>query len=449
MHKKYDLVVIGAGSGGIAAANRAAEHGASVAIIESGDLGGTCVNVGCVPKKIMWMASQRQVQIEQATGFGFPKQKADLNWDSLVQKRQNYITRLHGLYQKKLFSNKITLISGTAKFVASNIVAIGQKQIQAKHILIATGSTPRWPDIPGKDLGIDSDGFFALKALPKRVAIVGGGYIAVELAGMLQGFGSDVSLIFRGKNILRGFDETMTQTLYDIYQNDGMHIYAEHTLEELRQTPNGLVLQCLNKKTIPPVDTVIWAIGRTPNIQHLNLPAIDIKQNADNSLWVDDYQNTSQKNIYAVGDVTGKAPLTPVAIKAGRKLSERLFNNRKNFKVDYQNIPTVIYSHPPIGSVGLSETQAIAEHGQDNIKIFNANFTPMLSSFSEDKIPCVIKLIIQKSNDKVIGCHLIGDFADEILQGFAVAIRMGATKADFDETMAIHPTVSEELVTLR
>ncbi len=449
MHKKFDLIVIGAGSGGIAAANRAAEHGASVAIVESGELGGTCVNVGCVPKKIMWMASQRQAQIEQASAFCFAKQKANLNWANLVQKRQDYIDNLHTLYQKKIFSNKITLLPGTAQFVDNKTVAIGSKQIQGKHILIATGSTPRWPDIPGAELGIDSNGFFALKALPKRVAIVGGGYIAIELAGMLQGFGVDVSLVFRAKHILRTFDITITQTLHDIYQDHGMHICAEHTFESLAKTKDGLVLQCSEQKILKPVDTVIWAIGRIPNTEGLNLAAAQIEQKSDNSIWVDDYQNTNQKNIYALGDVTGKAPLTPVAIKAGRKLSERLFNQQKDFKVDYHNIPTVIYSHPPIGTIGLSEVQAIAQHSPDDIKVYNARFTPMLSSFSEDKIPCVIKLIIQKSTDKVIGCHLIGDFADEILQGFSVAIRMGATKADFDETMAIHPTVAEELVTLR
>jgi len=449
MHKKFDLIVIGAGSGGIAAANRAAEHGASVALIESGDLGGTCVNVGCVPKKIMWMASQRQAQIEQASGFCFTKQKAILNWANLVKKRQNYINNLHALYQKKILSNKITLISGKGQFADNKTVAIGAKQIQGKHILVAPGSTPRWPDIPGAELGIDSNGFFALKSLPQKVAIVGSGYIAVELAGMLQSFGVEVSLVFRAKNILKDFDTTITQTLHDIYQENGMHFYPEHAPESLNQTKDGLILKCTAQKTLEPVDTVIWAIGRTPNTQALNLSSAQIKQKSDGSIWVDEYQNTNQNNIYALGDVTGKAPLTPVAIKAGRKLSERLFNQQKNAKVDYDNIPTVIYSHPPIGTIGLSETQAIAQYSLDNIKIYNARFTPMLSSFSEEKTPCVIKLITQKSTDKVIGCHLIGDFADEILQGFAVAIRMGATKADFDETMAIHPTVSEELVTLR
>lgn len=449
MDNKFDLIVIGAGSGGIAAANRAAEYGANVAIIESGPLGGTCVNVGCVPKKIMWMASQRINQIQNAKGLGIHPKTVEFDWDSLVSQRESYIQRLNGLYEQKLNKNRITIIEGTGTFLSPNQVGVNQQIIEGQHILVATGGHTRWPDIPGAELGIDSDGFFALKTQPKSVAVVGAGYIAIELAGMLQDFGVDTALVYRNDTFLRAFDASLSETLADIYAAHGLNLYQKHVPTSLEPVEDGLMIHCEDKDSIGPFEQVIWAIGRDPNIADLNLEKAQIKIDDKRNIIVDEYQNTSQKNIYAVGDVTGRFPLTPVAIKAGRKLSDRLFNQQSQAKVNYSNIPTVVYSHPPIGTVGLTEQEAIKAHGENKIKCYQAKFTPMLSSFSLDKTPCLMKLVVHQDTDKVLGCHMIGDFVDEILQGFAVALNMGASKKDFDETMAIHPTVAEELVTMR
>lgn len=449
MHEKYDFIVLGAGSGGIAAANRAAEYGARVALIEHNDLGGTCVNKGCVPKKIMWMASQRHSQIENASALGFQKLTPSFDWANLVTLREAYIQRLHGLYAKKLENNQVNLLKGQAAFQSPNTVRVGDKIVQGQHILIATGGRPRQPNIPGAEWGIDSDGFFALDKMPQRVALVGGGYIALELAGMFCALGANTHLFFRNASFLRGFDHDLSQTLADLYQKQGMTLYPEHNASALDKTPAGLMLHCGQQPPHGPFDQVVWAIGRDPNVENLGLTQANVSVDKSQHIIVDAYQNTSQENIYAIGDVTGNIALTPVAIKAGRALAERLFNNKPDEKVDYQNIPTVIYTHPPIATVGLSEHAAMNTFGTNAIQVFKTQFMPMLSSFSNEQTPCLMKLIVHKDSDQVLGCHMVGDYVDEILQGFAVAIKMGATKKDFDNTMAIHPTVAEELVTLR
>lgn len=448
MQNKFDFIVIGAGSGGIAAANRAAEYGAKVVLIEKKNLGGTCVNLGCVPKKIMWTASQRMNLIKEASGFGIQVSTPDLDWKKLINNREAYIDRLHTSYNSRLQKNNITLINGEAKFHSKDSVIVDGTIYQAPHILISTGSHSKWPDLPGKDYGIDSDGFFALETLPKRVAVVGAGYIGVELAGLLKGLGSDVSLIYRKDSILRGFDSALSEKLLTIYQEEGIHLFPRHIATQLTKTPEGLVLHCENDKKIPPVDVLIWAIGRAPNSQSCQLDKIGIETDKNGYIRVDEYQNTNQDGIYAIGDVASQYQLTPVAIKAGRKLSDRLFNNQMQAKIDYHLIPTVIFSHPPIASVGMNEEEARKDYG-DDIKVYQSQFTPMVNTFNTKPSNCFMKLITVKSTDKVIGCHMIGDMVDEILQGFAVAIKMGATKADFDATIAIHPTIAEELVTLR
>lgn len=448
MSNKFDLIVLGGGSGGIAAANRAAEYGAKVLLIEANLIGGTCVNVGCVPKKIMWMASQRYSQIQTAEGLGIHAPKPNLDWLSLLQKRQAYIDKLHIGYEKKLSHNKVVLQKGIGRFHAAHTIEVGETRYSAPHILIATGSHAIWPKIAGQNLGIDSDGFFQLKSLPKRVAVVGAGYIAAELAGMLQGFGSDVSWAYRSNRVLKSFDEMLSQKLLAHYQQSGIHLYPEHIPKALTQSTEGLLLECEDQKHLSPVDCVIWAIGRKSNSKDLQLEKSGVLLDKNGLIQVDAYQNTSIPGIYAVGDVASNWQLTPVAIKAGRQLSERLFNQQHTAKVDYSLIPTVVFSHPPIATVGMSEAQAHLKYPKD-IKCYNAQFTPMISAFSTHPSTCSLKLITVQSTGKIVGCHMIGEQVDEILQGFAVAIKMGATKADFDETIAIHPTIAEELVTLR
>lgn len=447
MHN-YDFIVIGAGSGGIAAANRAAENGAKVAIIEKNLLGGTCVNVGCVPKKIMWLASQRAAQINHAPEFGFVPCNPSIHWKTLVQRRQAYIERLHGLYKNKLQKNGITLIHGEARFKNDHSVTVANQDYHAPHILIATGSHATWPSLPGQEYGIDSDGFFALQEKPERVAVVGAGYIAVELAGVLKGLGCNVSLAFRHKHFLRSFDYDVTKRLATLYQQQGIKLWPQHTPSALEQNDKGLVLVCENNKKLPPVDVLIWAIGRNANTKKLGLENTKVTRDSSGQIQVDAYQNTSVAGIYAIGDVASHWQLTPVAIKAGRILATRLFGKKSLYKMDYCHIPTVIFSHPPIATVGLSEKEARNQFGVD-ITLYESTFNPMSQAFSDMKEPCYIKLITQTSSDKILGCHMIGEAVDEILQGFAVAIKMGATKADLDDTVAIHPTIAEELVTLR
>ena len=369
MAKHYDYLVIGAGSGGIASVNRAAQYGKKCALIESADLGGTCVNVRCVPKKVMWYSAQIADAIQKyGPDYGFNTELKSHDWNTLIQNRQAYIQRIHASYQSGLVKNNVDVIPGFARFVDEKTVEVNQQQYTADHILIATGTEPTRPDIEGAELGIDSNGFFELQQLPKRTAIIGSGYIAVELAGVLNALGSEVGLFIRKQLPLRSLDQ---------------------------------------------------------------------------------FQNTSQTGIYAVGDIIGKIELTPVAVAAGRKLSERLFNHKPHEYLDYQNVATVVFSHPPIGTVGLSEAQAIEQFGQDQIKVYQSSFTSMYSAITQHRQVSKMKLVCVGDEQKVVGVHGIGYGMDEILQGFAVAVKMGATKQDFDNTVAIHPTAAEEFVTMR
>lgn len=447
MHQKFDLIAIGGGSGGIATVNRAAMLGARCALIEEKQLGGTCVNVGCVPKKIMWLASQSATTLQEANAYGFTTAPLALNWKQLVSKRQAYIEKLHQSYAKRLDQNKVALIQGHAHFISEHVLQVGEDTFEAPHIVIASGSKITLPNIPGASLGIDSDGFFALPSLPQRIAVVGAGYIAVELAAMLNSFGADTLLVYRHDKPLRHFDHMLAETLVSQYQQQGITLKANHIPLGLKTLPQGtLSLACQDDKVIPGLNAVIWAIGREANTASLNLEQAGIKLNEDGTILVDPYQNTSVKGVYAIGDVTGLKPLTPVAIAAGRRLAMRLFANQ-NIKLDYNLIPTVIFSHPPIGTVGLSEQEAKEKYG-DDIKVYQTQFTPMSQALKSHPLRTAMKLITVASTDKVVGCHIIGDGADEMLQGFSVAIKMGATKADFDNTVAIHPTSAEELVTM-
>jgi len=449
MNTNYDYIVIGGGSGGVATARRAAEYGARVLLVESRRLGGSCVNVGCVPKKIMWNASDIIHNLEHAEGYGFDISQWTFDWAKLKQVRDAYVKNLNTVYSRLLDNSDVNVIYGFARFVDVKTIEVDGIEYDSDHIVIATGGYPSIPDIPGARLGISSDGFFELEQRPERVAIVGSGYIAVEIACMFNALGSEVTMLLRKQQLLRPFDVSLREALTEHMLEQGINIIPNTQIASVGQLADGcLELQCSNDETILHVDTLLWAIGRQPATDKLNLGAAGIEVNTNGTIPTDAFQNSNVPGIYAIGDITGRAQLTPVAISAGRKLAARLFNHEAESKLDYDDIPTVVFSHPPIATIGKSEDEAREAYG-DSIKVFQTRFTPMYYAFATDKPKTTMKLICVGRDEKVIGLHMIGLNVDEMLQGFAVAIRMGATKHDFDRAVAIHPTSSEELVTLR
>lgn len=444
---EYDYLAIGGGSGGIASTNRASMYGKKCAIIEAKALGGTCVNVGCVPKKVMWFAGQIADAFKLAPDYGFDATINHLNWQTLVANREAYISRIHQSYDNVLGKNKVDVIQGFATFVDKNTVKVGDRLITAEKILIATGGQPMVPDIPGKEHILDSDGFFGLKEQPKRVVVVGAGYIAVEIAGVLNALGSEAHLVLRKEHPLREFDEMLSSTLTEQLKAEGIKLHNHTQISKIEQNEDNSYRLTTDNKELPEVDAVIYAIGRSPLTGGLGLENTGIELDARGYITTDEYQNTSVDGIYAVGDNTGRAQLTPVAVAAGRRLSERLFNNKPKEKLDYTDIPTVVFSHPAIGTMGLTEEQARAQFG-DSVKTYTSSFTAMYTAITSHRQPTKMKLVCVGENEKIVGIHIIGFGADEMLQGFAVAVKMGATKADFDNTVAIHPTSSEELVTM-
>ncbi|MGX2957704.1 glutathione-disulfide reductase [Ursidibacter arcticus] len=456
MAKHYDYLAIGGGSGGIASINRAASYGKKCAIIEAKYLGGTCVNVGCVPKKVMWYGAQVAEAIHSyAPDYGFDVQVNQFNYAKLVENRQAYIGRIHQSYNNVLGKNQVDVIRGFAQFVNKNTVEVrlenGEtEQITADHILIATGGRPARPAIAGAEYGIDSDGVFELTTLPKRVAVVGAGYIAVELAGVFNSFGVETHLFVRQHAPLRNFDPLIVETLLEVMAQDGITLHTQAIPQEVVKNSDGSLTLKLADGRSQEVDCLVWAIGREPATDKINLATAGVVANERGFIPVDKFQNTNVAGIYAVGDIIeGGIELTPVAVAAGRRLSERLFNNKPNEHLDYNLVPTVVFSHPPIGTIGLTEPQAIEQYGADNIKVYKSSFTPMYSAITQHRQPCRMKLVCAGKEEKVVGLHGIGFGVDEMIQGFAVAIKMGATKADFDNTVAIHPTGSEEFVTMR
>jgi glutathione reductase (NADPH) len=445
----YDLIAIGAGSGGLSAAERAAMYGKKCAIIENKKLGGTCVNIGCVPKKIMWYAGQLAHAIDDAKDYGFDTNNNAFNWQQLIKNREEYISGIHNWYGNFLSDSNIDLIQGSARFIDNHTLEVDGQTYTADHIVISPGGYPLIPDTPGSELGITSDGFFELTEQPKRIVIVGSGYIAVELAGVMNALGSDVTVMIRKGHFLSHFDNLLSETLAQTMLDDNTKVMSNTSIEKVEQDGQGkLTLHCNNHQILSEVDCLIWAIGRAPNTENLNLEATDIHMEESGFIPSDEFEQTNVAGVYALGDVTGKAALTPVAIAAARRLGDRLFNNMSERKLDYNLIPTVVFSHPPIATIGLSEQQANKLHG-DAVKIYSSSFTPMSHAFTKHKVTTALKLVCVGANEKIIGCHIIGPNADEMMQGFAVAIKMGATKADFDNTMAIHPTSAEELVTMR
>ncbi len=443
----FDYLAIGGGSGGIASVNRAAMYGKKCALIEANTLGGTCVNVGCVPKKVMWFGAHIAEALKLSADYGFDVSIDSFNWSKLVANRDAYISRVHQSYDNVLTKNNVEVISGFARFVDDHTVEVDGRQYTAEHILIATGGEPVIPRLPGADLGTDSDGFFAMMEQPKRVAVVGAGYIAVEIAGILGELGTETHLVIRKDKPLREFDPMLSDTLVEIIAESHVHLHTRSTPTGIVESCDGLLLELEDGSSVGPVDEVIWAIGRAPATQSLNLEAIGIELDDHGFIITDKYQNTSVPNIYAVGDNTGRVALTPVAVAAGRRLSERLFNGKSDQHLDYENIPTVVFSHPTIGTVGLTEPEARARFEQ--VKVYTSQFTSMYKAVTRYRQPTRMKLVCVGDEEKIVGIHVIGEGADEMLQGFAVALKMGATKKDFDNTVAIHPTSAEEFVTMR
>lgn len=449
MADHFDLLVLGGGSGGMATARRAASYGKRVVLVERGRLGGTCVNIGCVPKKVMWHAADFAEQVAHAHDYGFDGLgNVTHDWAHLVANRETYIERLNGIYARNLEKDDVSFVAGEATFVDTHTVEVAGRQLTADHVVIATGGKAKWPEIPGAALGTDSDGFFEWKERPNKVAIVGSGYIAVELAGVLQSLGSQVTLLLRKEHALGDFDDLLGDTLIEHMQKAGIDVQMNRTSAELKEQADGIEVIFDDGDTLGGFDKLVWAIGRAPNTDGLGLEQIGLALNADGTVPADDWQDTPVEGVHAVGDVTGRVELTPVAIAAGRRLSDRLFGGMPERKLDYDNIPSVVFSHPPIGTVGLSEKAAREQYGDAAIKIYTSHYVALYHGVLQDKSPSDMKLVCVGEDEKVVGAHVIGDGADEMIQGFAVAVKMGATKKDFDDTVAIHPTSAEEFVTM-
>ncbi len=444
MSHTHDLIVLGAGSGGLATAFRAAAHGARVALLEPGALGGTCVNVGCVPKKAMWYAAQMAEAQQLARDYGFDLAPGSLDWPAFVARRQRYIDGIHASYRKRIEATGIELIAASGRMVAEQTVALPDRELHAPHVVLATGARSRRLDVPGFDLGIDSDGFFDLQACPRRVAIVGGGYIAVELGGVLHALGAQVDIMARHR-LLSGFDDDMTDALGEWMRADGIGVHYRCNVQGVRREDDGLHLSCDSTAGEGAYDLVLWAVGRVPNSEGLGLDAVGVDRDEDGHILVDAFQNTSVPGIHAIGDVTARPALTPVAVAAGRRLSDRLFGGDDDARLDYTDIPSVVFAHPPLGSVGLDEAAAREQAG-DSVRCYRSRFTSMQLALSERPRKTLMKLVCEGDDERVVGVHVLGPGADEMIQGFAVAVKMGARKADFDATVAVHPTSAEELV---
>ncbi|MGQ4277124.1 glutathione-disulfide reductase [Pseudidiomarina sp. E22-M8] len=451
MTRHYDYLAIGAGSGGIASANRAAIRGAKAAVIEAKAVGGTCVNVGCVPKKVMWYGAHIAEALKYSEAYGFDIQQNGFDWKTLVRNREAYIERIHGGYKRGFESNGVEYIEGFARFVDKNTVEVNGEQITADHITVAVGGRAIVPACEGAEYGIDSDGFFALEDRPNKAVVVGAGYIAVEIAGVLHALGSNSHLLVRRDRPLRYFDEDITDALLERIELDGPTLHTNTVVTKVEKDDRGL-LQVYTEAgdVIADVDCLVWAIGREPATDKINLEAAGVEVDPVGFVRTDKYQNTNVEGIYAVGDITGEAQLTPVAIKAGRLLAERLFNPElADAHMDYTQIPTIVFTHPPIGTVGFTEIEAIAKYGEGNVNVYRSKFAAMYNAVTPHRALSTFKLVCTGEEEKVVGIHGIGEGMDEILQGFAVALKMGATKADFDATVALHPTSAEEFVTLR
>ncbi|MBY0612497.1 MAG: glutathione-disulfide reductase [Beijerinckiaceae bacterium] len=444
---EVDLFVIGGGSGGVRAARIASSHGAKVMLAEEFRMGGTCVIRGCVPKKLLVYASRYREEFEDAAGFGWSREEPTLDWSALVAAKEREITRLEGAYQRTQENAGVTVVKTRAVIEDAQTVRLVNtgERVKAKHILVATGGRPNMPTLPGVEHAINSNEVFDLPTFPKRIVIAGGGYIAVEFAGIFAGLGSEVTLIYRGENILRGFDEDMRIGLRDAYQRRGIRILLGDTFTSIEKTADGLSAKTAGGETLH-ADQVMFAIGRSPNVDDLGLETAGVALDRDRAIIVDEMSRTSVPTIYAVGDVTNRVNLTPVAIREGHAVADNLFSGA-SITIDYSNIPTAVFSTPEIGTVGLTESEARARHRI--VDVYRANFRPMKATLSGREERCIMKLLVDGETDKVLGCHILGEGAGEMSQILGIVMKMGATKADFDRTMALHPSSAEELVTMR
>jgi len=451
MKYDYDLIAIGAGSGGLSVVERAAEYGKKCAVVEAKKLGGTCVNIGCVPKKVMWFGAHIAEALRDAPSFGFDIEQKGFDWASLVKSREQYISNITTWYDGYMADKGVDILQGWGSFVDEHTVSVDGKTYTAETIVIAPGGQPLIPqETENANLGLSSDGFFALTEQPKKVAVIGSGYIAVELAGVFQALGTQTTLVSRKDLVLRGFDDMIRENLTNAMLESGCQKEYHFAVQKLERQEDGLLsVYSTDGQCISGFDQVIWAVGRQTLVEPLALDKVGLETDNRGFIAVDNCHKTAVDNIYAIGDVTGQPQLTPVAIRAGRYLAERLYNNNPELKLDLSSVPTVVFSHPPIGTIGLAEHDARTEYGSDNVKVYTSVFTPMRYAFTNHQVKTALKLVVAGEEEKVVGIHIIGDGADEMLQGFAVAVQMGATKADLDATIAIHPSSSEELVTMR
>lgn len=447
MSYDFDLFVIGAGSGGVRAARFAAGYGARVAVAESRYLGGTCVNVGCVPKKLLVYGAHFAEDFEQASGFGWSLGEANFDWATLIANKNREIGRLNGIYRNLLTNSGVSLFEGHARIVDAHTVEVNGQRHRAERILIATGGWPQIPDIPGREHAISSNEAFFLKALPKRVLVVGGGYIAVEFASIFHGLGAQTSLLYRGDLFLRGFDGAVREHLRDELNKKGLDLQFNADIASIARNADGSLAATLKDGRVLEADCVFYATGRRPMLDNLGLENVEVKLDERGYIEVDDLFQTSTPSILALGDVIGRVQLTPVALAEGMAVARRLFKPEEYRPLDYRMIPTAVFSLPNIGTVGLSEEQAI-EDGH-KVKVFESRFRPMKLTLTENPERTLMKLVVDADSDRVLGCHMVGPEAGEIVQGLAIALKAGATKQIFDETIGVHPSAAEEFVTLR
>lgn len=445
MTASHDLIVLGAGSGGLATAFRAAQHGARVALLDPGALGGTCVHRGCVPKKALWFAAQWAQTQQFAVDVGFASKPGPLDWERFRQVRLRYIDAIDQRYAQRLQEAGVQLIRQAGRFVAADRIELTDgSQLQAAQIVVATGARPRTLVLPGFRLGMVSDDVFALQSLPRRVAIVGGGYVAVEFAGLLQALGSEVEVLAH-EHLLEGFDKELVLALRELMEAQGIRVNLQSAVQAAHHEADGILLDDAQVGSRGPYDALLWAVGRVPNSEALGLGSIGVETDERGHVLTDARQATKVKGVHAVGDVTARKALTPVAVAAGRRLADRLFGGQPDAQLDYENIPSVVFSKPPLGMVGLTEESARKEYG-DAVIVYRSRFTPMQWALAGAHGQSLMKLVCVGSDERVLGIHALGPGAEEMLQGFAVALKLGLRKCDLDATVAIHPSSAEELV---
>ncbi len=443
--KRYDLFVIGAGSGGVRAARMAAGYGARVGICEESRVGGTCVIRGCVPKKLLVYAAHFSEEFEDARGFGWSVGPRQFDWNALIANKDREIDRLNSVYKRLLADAGVDLIETRGEFQDAHTIRIGERRVSADKILIATGGWPSKPALPGADLAITSNEAFHLERLPQRIVIYGGGYIAVEFAGIFSGLGSAVTVVYRGPRVLRGFDEDVRETLGAEMLKKGIELKLGRTIARVEAAAGAREVHLDDGETLR-CDQVMFATGRDPNTRHLGLDAAGIETDPGGAVVVDEYSRSSLAHVFAVGDVTNRINLTPVALMEGQAFARSEFAGLPT-PVDHEAVPSAVFSQPPVGVVGLSEADARARLGQ--IDVYRSTFRPLKHTLSGRDERTMMKLVVERTSQRVVGCHIVGLDAAEILQGVAIAIKMGATKAQFDATVGIHPTAAEELVTMR